>query len=245
MPITMTGITMTGGSQLLASSAPTGDPYYANVVLLANATDSQYIDQSQYAVALTPGTGVSIDSSRVAFAGTKSMKFTANNQGISLPYLASKFDLATTVTTWTVESWVYLEGAQSSIGTFRLDVVWSSGGPGSAGWETNISTGGQNVTYPGFGGPGVAQSVSSGAWYHMAWQRSSNTYTFCFNGNIQAQTYSGGKAAYPAIRIGANFNNNPGIIYNLQDLRMTNGVIRYPGGGGATYTVPTAPFPTN
>ena len=242
MTITMTGITITGGSQLLASSAPTNDPYYANVVLLANATGSQYIDQSQYGVTLTPGTGVSIDSSRVAFAGTKSMKFAAGNQGISLPYLASKFDLATTVTTWTVESWVYLEGAQGSIGLYRLDVVWSSGGAGSSGWETQINGSGQGVTFPGFGGPGVTQAVPSGAWYHMAWQRSGNTYTFGFNGNIQSQNYAGGKAAYPAIRIGANYNNSPGIIYNLQDLRMTNGVIRYPG---STYTVPTAPFPTN
>lgn len=239
----MTGITITGGSQLLASSAPTNDPYYANVVLLANATGSQYLDQSQYAVTLTPGTGVSIDSSRVAFAGTKSMKFTASNAGISVPYLASKFGLATTVTTWTVESWVYLEGAQGSIGVYRLDIAGTAASV--SGWEAAISTTAQVVTYPGYGGPGVTQSVSSGTWYHMAWQRSVNTYTFCFNGNILASTYSGGKADNPSMRIGANYNNSPGIIYNLQDLRMTNGVIRYPGGAGATYTVPTAPFPTN
>ena len=239
----MSDVTITNGASATMS---TGDPYYANVVLLANGTGSQYLDQSQYAVALTPGLGVSIDSARAAFAGTSSMKFAATNAGISVPYLASKFDLATTVTTWTVESWVYLEGAQSNIGLYRLDVVWSSGASGSSGWETAITnSSGQSVVYPGFGGPGVTQAVPSGAWYHMAWQRSSNTYTFCFNGNIQSATYSGGKAAYPAIRIGANYNNNPGIIYNLQDLRMTNDVIRYPGGAGATYTVPTAPFPTN
>ena len=236
----MSDVTITGGASATMS---TGDPYYANVVLLANATGSQYLDQSQYAVTLTPGSGVSIDSVRSAFAGTSSMKFTATNAGISVPYLASKFDLATTVTTWTVESWVYLEGAQSSIGTFRLDVVGSAAA--SSGWETQINPSGQGVTYPGYGGTGVTQAVSSGAWYHMAWQRSVNTYTFCFNGNIQAATYSGGKAVNAAIRIGANYNNNPGIIYNLQDLRMTNDVIRYPGGAGATYTVPTAPFPTN
>jgi hypothetical protein len=240
MAITMSDVTITGGASAIVS---TGDPYYANVVLLANATGSQYLDQSQYAVTLTPGSGVSIDSVRSAFAGTSSMKFTATNAGISVPYLASKFDLATTVTTWTVESWVYLEGAQSSIGTFRLDIAGFSAA--SSGWEAAINTTGQNVTYPGYGGTGVTQAVSSGAWYHMAWQRSVNTYTFCFNGSIQSQTYSGGKAAYPAMRIGANYNNTVGIIYNLQDIRMTNDVIRYPGGAGATYTVPTAPFPTN
>ena len=241
MPIDFQNITIEGG--ITASAGISGDPYYANVVLLANATGSQYLDQSQYAVTLTPGSGVSIDSARAAFAGTKSMKFTASNAGISVPYLASKFGLATTVTTWTVESWVYLEGAQSNIDAYRLDVAGTAASV--SGWETAISTTAQVVTYPGYGGPGVAQAIPSGTWYHMAWQRSGTSYTFCFNGNILASTYSGGSADNPSMRIGSNFRNTPGIPYNLQDVRMTNGVIRYPGGSGSTYSVPTAPFPTS
>jgi hypothetical protein len=241
MPIDFQNITIEGG--ITASAGISGDPYYANVVLLANATGSQYLDQSQYAVTLTPGSGVSIDASRAAFAGTKSIKFAASNAGISVPYLASKFNLATTVTTWTVESWVYLEGAQSSIGIYRLDIAGFAGS--SAGWEAAISTTAQSVTYPGYGGPGVARTIPSGTWYHMAWQRSGTSYTFCFNGNILAATYGGGSAENAGMRIGSNYNGNPGIIYNLQDLRITNGVIRYPGGSGSTYTVPTAPFPTS
>lgn len=227
---------------LSGTAAAPVDPGFSNVVLLTQVKDGAIRDTSSFGASLTVGSGVSIDSAIAKFPGTSSMAFTSSSSGILAPYLANKFDFANTVTTWTVESWVYLKGSQSSIQTYRLDVAGNQGS--SNGWEAAISTGGLAVVYPGFGGPGQAASLAANRWYHLVWQRNGNNYTFGVDGVILGSvTYSGGKAANSFMRVGGNFNNSVGIAYNLQDVRLTRNTVRYPGGVGATYSVPTQPLP--
>lgn len=224
---------------LTIDSAP--DPYWSSVVLLASPAAGTYRDHSGYAAPLTPGTGVTIDTATARFTGTASMRFVSTSTGISVPYSTVKFDLNSTNKTWTVEAWVYLQGPQSSIQAFRLDVLGSAGG--SNGWETMISNSGMGVMYPGSGGPVPSKAISSGQWHHLAWQRSNNNYSFAVDGVIATvDSYSGGLPG-SFLKIGGNYSNNVGITYNIQELRVTNGVLRYPTKVGATYTVPTEPFP--
>lgn len=218
------------------------DPYWNNVVLLASPESGAYKDLSKYGVALTPGAGVTLDGAIAKFPGTSSMKFTSTSAGVSVPYAASKFDFTNTVTTWTVEAWVYLQGAQSNIQLYRLDVVGNA--QSSSGWEADIRSNARGVTFPGYGGPTANMSISSGAWHHMVWQRSGSSYTFGMDGVIQqTSTYTGGKAASNFLKIGSNYNNSVGITYNLQEVRLTAGVARYDTTVGATYSVPTEPYP--
>lgn len=238
----MNGLSIVG--RILGSTTAASDPYFSNVVLLANASGSNVIDQSSYAVTLSPTGGVSESATIYKFANTKSIEFTSGSGGVSVPYVASKFDLANTVTTWTVESWVYLQGPQSSIQTYRLDVAGNQSL--SSGWETCITPGGVSIVYPGYGGPaGSGTVMTSGTWYHLVWMRNGTNYSYGANGVItNTSTYTGGTAPAGFMRLGANYNNFVGITYNLQDVRITDGIIRYPGPIGATYTVPTTPFPT-
>lgn len=218
------------------------DPHWNNVVLLASPANGTYRDESKYAVALTPGSGVSIDSTLARFPGTSSMKFTPTSTGVAVPYSASKFDMASTNKVWTVEAWVYLQNAQSGIHRYRLDVLGNSGA--SNGWEAAIGSAEMGVIYPGYAGIFPATQITSGKWHHLAWQRNNFSYSFAVDGVIvRALTDSSSMAPNSFLKIGGNYYNTVNITYNIQDLRVTNGVLRYPTTQGATYTVPTEPFP--
>lgn len=231
----------------LSGTAFQSDSYFNDVVLLMQAGTSGAVDNSTYNVTLTPGatgtSGVSLDSTITKWPGTSSVRFAAGGYGtLSVPYAAAKFDFANTVSTWTVESWVYLQGPQSNIGAYRLDVAGNA--TASGGWETGVSTAGLTTTYPGYSGLSTPVTVSSGTWHHMVWTRNGNTYTWGMDGVIKGTTtFSGAKVANGFMRIGGNYSNSVGIAFNLQDLRMTKNVVRYPGGAGATYPVPTGPLP--
>ncbi len=237
--------TKTAGQAYSFNVAPAGptDPYWNNVVLLASPSATGYLDSSKYAATLAAGSGVSI-SSLGKFPGTYSMQFTGSSTGISVPFDASKFELTNLSKVWTVEAWVYLQGAPSNIGIYRLDVAGNSASV--SGWEAAITANGNmDVVYPGYAGVGgaVAQ-LQAGRWYHLVWQRNNNTHVFGVDGVVKSvKTYSGGKAANSFFRIGSNYNNSVGITYNLQEVRITNGVARYPEVQGETYSVPNDKFP--
>lgn len=221
---------------------PAKDPHFANVVLLAQASGVALADNSQYHAPLTFGTGATLDSVNTRFPGTASMAFTASSPGIWVGnFSQARYDFALANTRWTVEAWVRLSGPQSSIGTYRLDVV---GGPGSVnGWEASIPAGGVATIYPGYGGVSAPSVLTPGQWHHVTWQRDGLVHSIGVDGVVkQVQNY-GSTAAGSYLRIGSNFNNRVGIPYNLQDVRMTSGVNRYPFVIGATYDVPTEPLP--
>jgi hypothetical protein len=216
------------------------DPYFSYVTLLLDVYNGSIIDRSMYCQAIT-NSNVTVDSTKTAISGGSSMKFAATSY-MTVPYIAAKYDLAATSSVWTVEAYVYLTGAQTSISTYRLDVLGSQAA--STGWEAAIYTGGLTVTYPGYGGTSYATSLTSGTWYHLVWQRNGTSYSFGVNGTIMsATTYTGDKAANGMMKIGGNLNNSAGIAYQLQGVRMTNGVNRYPMSAGSTYPVPTS-FPS-
>jgi hypothetical protein len=218
------------------------DPYWQSVVLLASPEIGVYRDMSKYAATLTPGAGVSIDSSVARFPGTSSMKFTSSSAGVSVPYSAAKFDMTNTNKTWTVEAWVYLQNPQASIQLYRLDVLGNAAS--SSGWEATITSSQMGVVYPGYGGPTPGKAIAAGQWHHMAWQRNNTNYSFAVDGVVATTaTYTGGLTAGNSMKIGGNYNNSVGITYNIQDLRVTNGVLRYPTTPGATYNVPSEPLP--
>lgn len=225
----------------LTVTALPSDAYFNQVVLLASPEGSTYKDGSKYGETLTPGTGVSVDTAIAKFPGTSSMKFTGSSTGISVPYTAAKFDM-TTNKVWTVEAWVYLQAPQSSVSAYRLDVAGNAAS--SAGWETGISPTSLTTTFPGYAGLASAAAISTGQWHHLVWQRNNSQFTFAQNGTVVGNaTYSGGMWPNTVMRIGSNYNSSVGITYNIQELRITKGVERYPTTTGATYTVPTEPFP--
>lgn len=221
------------------------DPLYHGVALLAQVKNGALVDASGAPVALSMGSGVSIDSTIAKFPNTSSLKFTSTSTGVSVPYAANKFDYVSTVKTWTIEAWVYMQGSPSSIQTYRLDIAGNQGSVN--GWDAAIRAGGNgmNVVFPGYGGPGGASfNFEAGKWYHLVWQRNGTSFSFGIDGVIRGVgTYSAG-APNNYLKLGGNYNNNVGITYNLQDIRLTNSVNRYPLTAGATYDVPSEPMPS-
>lgn len=229
-------------SYALTVTALPSDTYFNRVALLASPEGGTYKDASGYAVALTPGLGVSVDTTIAKFPNTASMKFTGGSTGISVPYSAAKFDMVSTNRVWTVEAWVYLQGPQAGISAYRLDVAGNEAS--SSGWGTGLNTTGITTTFPGYAGLPVTAAVSSGQWHHLVWQRDNDSFTYAKDGVVVGKVaYAGGMAPNTFMRIGGNFNSSVGITYNIQELRVTTGVTRYPTTTGATYQVPTEPFP--
>lgn len=221
---------------------PAKDPHFANVVLLAQASGAALADNSQYHAPLTFGTGATLDSVNTRFPGTASMAFTASSTGIWVGnFSQARYDFATTNTRWTVEAWVRLSGPQSSIGTYRLDVVGAA--ESMRGWEAGIYGSGVTTVYPGYGGVTAPAAMNVGQWHHVTWQRNGLAHSIGVDGVVKQVQNFGSTASGTYLRIGGNFNNLVGIPYNLQDVRMTSGVNRYPFVIGATYDVPTEPLP--
>jgi hypothetical protein len=215
---------------------------FSNVVLLANASGpSSVADYSPTSLTLTPQVGVTMDDTVVKFAGERSMSFTPATTGISVPY-SPNFNLGLTEAVWTIEAWVYLNDAQSGINNQRISIVGSGS---SDGWQCDIGSTGLWIVYPNIKGSTVNQSIPSGQWHHIVWQRNLGVHRIGFNGTILGALTNDGTVnrSSTIMRIGGNAINNTGIGYRLYDVRVTNLVNRYPMTIGATYEVPTNKLP--
>lgn len=220
------------------------DPHWNNVVLLAGVYNNSIRDTSNYGVTLSPTASVTVDSTVTRFPGQSSMRFSGTGAYIDVPYTTAKFGF-NTIPAWTVEAWVYFQTSPANVPTYRLDVVGNAGSV--SGWEAAITTsgGGISVTYPGTGGAGAGQQLAAGQWYHLVWQRSSSTvYTFGING-VVVNSVSYGRSGQNEnfLKIGGNYNNSVNMTYNIQELRLTAGVSRYPTTQGTVYTLPNSYYP--
>ena len=134
---------------------------------------------------------------------------------------------------FTVEGWFYFNSVTSGV---LLD--WRSDG---AGFDFYLSTGTLNLSTSGtyYGGTSGITLVT-GQWYHIALTRSGTAWRIYVNGTSYANITNSTNFTATILRVGYG----TGATYfngYLQDLRLTPGYARYTG---ASYTVPTAAFPT-
>lgn len=219
-----------------------GDPYFANVVVLAHCDGANggttFTDSSSYARTLTTVSGATTSTTQVKF-GSASMKSAASSGGGASFPDAAEIDI-TTNRHWTIEFWYY-----------RLN-----GGAGFPLNKNNFSSifpvqmqfqPGNTLRAQGADGTGVtayslttANPTPQDAWFHIALVRNGNTFTLYMNGVAEATgSYSGdlGNQVDPAKlwQIGNSFFSDGW----LDDFRMTMGVARYT----SNFTPPTAAFP--
>jgi hypothetical protein len=149
---------------------------------------------------------------------------------------------------FTVECWVYMNsltpgGSGTNVPFCQSDAVGSST---SNKWFFCCDT--TYLYFAGHAGGGYILtpfSPATGTWYHVAVTRASGTARMFVNGVSGAVTPgNGGIGSYNLDQNGLAVGgmSTPAYLNGyIQDLRLTKGVARYT----ATFTPPTAPFPTS
>ena len=134
---------------------------------------------------------------------------------------------------FTVEGWFYFSSVASGV---LLD--WRSDGEG---FDWYLSSGALNLSKTGtYYGGSSGLTLATGQWYHLALTRSGTSWRIYANGTSYANITNSTNFTATILRVGYGANGNYLNGY-LQDLRITPGYARYTG---ASYTVPTAAFPT-
>lgn len=146
---------------------------------------------------------------------------------------------------FTVEYWVYM----SALNTYSVPISyggvttpsggdiagWSpwtgyGGTPGQLGFNTNTTS------------LGPFNTLSTGAWYHIAFTRSGTSVRCFVNGTQQGSTTTNSidmnNSAVP-LNIGAGHSNGTPLNGYLNNVRVTRGIARYT----ANFTAPVAAFP--
>ena len=144
---------------------------------------------------------------------------------------------------FTIEFWVYIAAGISSINF--IDFRPSSGDTGSFMLGTSYDSGHKVRFYTSAGGSPVGKivdtaSLSTGAWHHLAWVRSSGTTKIYKNGVALSSTYSDtNNYSSSMIEIGQrSFNDGLALEGKMSNLRIVIGTAVYT----SNFTVPTEPL---
>jgi hypothetical protein len=215
--------------------ANTTDAYFDKVVALLHFDDvsgsttfSDVIAGNTWAVT---GTGPAQSNAQVKF-GQSAMACTNNGTNISASSAGAK---ATMPDDFTVEAWVYVPHANA----LNANIV--SLGNESAGRLALYMLGTQ-PTYNSYGNgssPQFGGTIPRNQWFHLAWAREGSTLRCYINGEQTGTQEVGGSVgnANGFANVGGSTNAD---TYYLDELRITKGVCRYPG--GSSFTVPAQPF---
>ncbi|MCX6866353.1 MAG: DUF2341 domain-containing protein [Verrucomicrobia bacterium] len=141
--------------------------------------------------------------------------------GSSYTTLPSGYIVPTGSTTWTFESWIYLDAAVAN-----YDRVFQQYNSGSTSFELYYHTGKIEVV-PNTSGasaadPTAAVSLSSGQWHHLVWTRNGATDTLYLNGAASSTTVSGTNLGFAGNYIGAR--NTTQNLFNgrLDEMRISS-----------------------
>lgn len=234
-----------------------GDPYWGATVFLGlfEGADEQvtYTSDDSGARTATFGGNAKLDSAVTPkFNATTALLTDGTGDYVSFP---DSDDWWFGDDDFTIEGWLYFT---SGAGTTNVTPIaqYSATSNAERGWYTLVSSTGQMwfVGHTDAVGGNVTLITSTitgwanATWYHLAWVRDSvnNELRFYRDGTLEeTETLSGTTFfhnATGALTVGARDVNAINCVNGLTEgWRITKGVQRYTG---ASYTVPTAAFPT-
>ncbi len=132
---------------------------------------------------------------------------------------------------FTIEAWVYLSGGSTNHVVLDLAPDYATAHDYYAVFFIDATTGKLSATMNG--SPKTdndSTSVSSGAWHHVAWARSSGVLKAFLNGVQQWSLASAEDLGSSwAARVGHSWRSNAQLAGRIDDLRVTKGVARYTG----------------
>jgi hypothetical protein len=217
-----------------------GDAYWVNVVARMR------FDAADASTTITDAAGgtwsaignAQIDTAQSKWGGSSLLLDGTNDriEGTHANYV--NFALASD---WTMEGWFRFNTWSGNI------VLFESADSGTVYWQCclDAAVGARlNILGSDLIIQGGTTGISTGVWMHVAFVREGGTLRAYVDG---VQRASGATAAsIPSlatdkIRIGENFNGNGDFNGWIDDIRLTKGTCRYPG--GTTFTPPTEAFP--
>lgn len=180
-------------------------------------------------------------------ASASSGSFVASNSSYLTIPSSADFDL--TSGDWTIEAFVYptaLSSGSSEI-VSKDGQAWFS----YPQYDLQISSSGHLIGLIGTGtGTGGIQNITSTdavplyTWSHVVFQRSGNTISLYLNGalEVSANVSVAMTARSQPLYVGYQQDQDSNSFFNgyIDELRITKGLARYPGG---SYAVPVAAFP--
>lgn len=219
-------------------NGPTGDPYFANVVLLhLSGADGEtaIADTGPNTLPFTRVGTPTISSGQQLFGGN-SLYLSTTTQGYTSPANAA-FQFGTG--DFTVEFWVYMTATSS--GDFLQ--FGARDATGSNRWAVNMQPNnvcGFLVDSTNFCNTNTG-AIGTGAWKHVAFVRSGTTLRSFVNGADQGNngTVSTNFNNASTFRIGDEPAFSGFATTYLREIRITKGIARYTG----NFVIPTAAFP--
>ncbi len=227
----------------LMVGAVTGDPYWADVVLLlsCNGTDgsTSIADSSTFARTGTGNSTLALSTTRSKY-GSASIKVTRRDPGGLVFGPHADFARANNEP-WTMECWVYVVNSENFTSAPVL-MYWLDNNSVADAVSVYGLTPQIDIATSGAGGPSPT-TVSKNAWHHIAITNDGTTETLWINGaSAGSFARSIGASATGTIYVGGFTGSGSADtteVY-IDDVRVTKGVARYT----TTFTPPTAELPT-
>jgi hypothetical protein len=231
------------------------DPDFSNVSLLLHFDGSNnsttFTDSSLANRTATAVGDAKISTAQSKFGGS-SLLVDGDGDYVSFP---DSDDLDFGAGDFTIEAWVRLAAHPTSYaGAFQAGIV-SKDSSSTSGWYLNVGgSGSESLILNLSGSDGSRQEITATAnlslstWYHVAAVREGNLIYIYRDGTL---LNSGGTSytktltnSTTTLKVGAvdyDITYQYLLNGNVDDVRITKGVARYPG--GTTFTPPTAAFP--
>lgn len=246
MPLSSSFVSSFGFGRRASSYPPDSDfdPYFNYVVLLLHMDgldgSTVFVDSSKTPKVITPFGGAQISTNQFKFDGA-SAYFNNINAYLTTP---NHPDFNFNTNDWTVELYCNLNPIESDIiinkaitfGFFPFQIRINGGRFNARGYN---STGFLAYNL----GVGKGPVLSLNTWHHVAVCRQSSNFYLYVDGNlIESSIFSGPLFSSVSPISIAGLNNGQGLASGyFDDVRITNGLCRYPN--GLPFTVRTKAFP--
>lgn len=226
---------------LMASGAPTSDPFWANVTALLHfdGADGSTTFTDQKSNIWTPSGDAQIDTAQWKFGGASGL-FDGSGDYISTPNNTG-FDFGSG--DFTIEFWMRAAAAVSST---RI-IICKAGTSGNRSFVFGVTA--TNRLYFGWSSNGInfndyitpTNSFVDSTFYHVAVVRFGSSLSIYINGNSASSIAISGAifTANTPSQIGGRSSDSQYFNGHIDDLRVTKGVARYT----ANFSPPTAAFP--
>lgn len=223
-----------------------GDKYFSNVSLLlpfdgANGSTTFY-DASPVPKAITTVGNTNISTTQSKFGGSSGY-FDGAGDYLTIP----DDNVFTFDADFTIEAWIYVT---SLVTTRTIISQWPYNSAANSAWKLSINTSGKLVFSSCIGTTitnlvGVSQTITTNSWTHVAITRSGSDVKLFINGQQDSTTGNiSGSLNNSTDTIKVGVDNTTDVAYFLgyiDTLRISKGLARYT----ASFTPPTAPFPTD
>lgn len=224
-------------SQMALFSNNGGDPFFSSVTLLMEANPGGIVDLSLNAYTVTANNGAALSSTQSMFGGQSFSFLNGGSNNGSFTFSGAGAPLLLGAGDFTLEMWCYtatggdLLASKTSVGA--TVALWSVDG------SRALTLGKQGIIRVVTSAVGVPPNQ----WNHIALTRASGTVRQFINGVLDATTAADATTwtADATAVIGTSVGGNNNSAFYMDQIRITVGVARYT----VTFSVPSAPFPTN